>query len=157
MKKSKYRKPDNNVRVAVVEDHTVVKQALVLMLKKEPQVVVVFHAENGEEFLAKLPNHDIDVVLLDLDMPVMDGRETLKVLRRDFPEVKAIMLSMHEDPWIVSELIREGARSFLKKNCSFDEMIDALFNVKFKGSHTRKLLNRLCFLNMNFELKMRKV
>lgn len=153
MKKSKYRKPDNNVRVAVVEDHTVVKQALVLMLKKEPQVVVAFHAENGEEFLAKLPNHDIDVVLLDLDMPVMDGRETLKVLRRDFPEVKAIMLSMHEDPWIVSELIREGARSFLKKNCSFDEMIDALFNVKFRGSHTTEVVEQALFSEHEFRIK----
>jgi DNA-binding NarL/FixJ family response regulator len=56
-------------------------------------------------------------------MPVMDGRETLKVLRTDYPQIKAIILSMHEDPWIVSELIREGARSYLKKNCSFDEML----------------------------------
>jgi DNA-binding NarL/FixJ family response regulator len=141
------------VRVAIVEDHTVVKQALVLLLKKEPNVVVVFHDENGEEFLTKLPNHEIDIVLLDLDMPVMDGRETLKVLRTDYPQIKAIMLSMHEDPWIVSELIREGARSYLKKNCSFDEMINALFDVKFKGSHTTEVVEEALFSEHEFRIK----
>ena len=128
-----------------MEDHTVVRQALVLMLKKEPQVIVAFHAENGKEFLDQLPNHEVDVVLLDLDLPVMDGRETLQRLQLDFPQVKAIMLSMHEDPWIVSELINEGAKSFLKKNCSFDELIDALFDVKFKGSHSTELVEQALF------------
>lgn len=145
MKKSAFRLPNHTVRVAVVEDHTVVRQALVFMLKKEPQVIVAFHAENGKEFLNQLPNHEVDVVLLDLDLPVMDGRETLQRLQLDFPQVKVIMLSMHEDPWIVSELINEGAKSFLKKNCSFDELIDALFDVKFKGSHSTELVEQAMF------------
>jgi len=145
MKKSAFRLPNHSVRVAVVDDHTVVRQALVFMLKKEPQVIVAFHAENGRECLDQLPNHEVDVVLLDLDLPVMDGRETLKHLQKDFPHVKAIMLSMHEDPWIVSELIHEGAKSFLKKNCSFDALMDALFDVKFKGSHTTELVEQAMF------------
>lgn len=145
MKKSSYRKPENGVRVAVVEDHNLVRQALVLLLKKEPQVVVAFQAENGKEFLEKLPNHVIDVVLLDLDMPVMNGRETMDILRRNYPDVKPIILSMHNDEWIISELIREGARSFLLKNCTADELLDALFDVKFKGSHMSEVVERALF------------
>jgi DNA-binding NarL/FixJ family response regulator len=145
MKKSIYRKQNHIVRVAVVEDHTLVRQTLVYTLKKEPQVVVAFHSANGLDFIELLPKHEIDVVLLDLDMPVMDGRETLKLLRRDYPEVKVIMLSMHEDPWIVHELLNEGAKSYLKKDCSFDEMIDALFDVKFKGSHSNELVEKAMF------------
>lgn len=145
MKKSIYRKQNHIVRVAVVEDHTLVRQTLVYTLKKEPQVVVAFHAANGLDFIELLPKHEIDVVLLDLDMPVMDGRETLKLLRRDYPEVKVIMLSMHEDPWIVHELLNEGAKSYLKKDCSFDEMIDALFDVKFKGNHSNALVEEAMF------------
>ena len=145
MGKSAYRRSENIVRVAVVEDHTVVRQSLVFMLKKEKQVVVAFQAANGQEFLQKLPQHEIDIVLLDLDMPVMDGRETLKLMRQNHPETKAIILSMHEDPWIVSELLHEGARSYLKKDCSFDEMMDALFDVKFKGNHTNELVEAALF------------
>jgi DNA-binding NarL/FixJ family response regulator len=77
----------------------------------------------------------------------------LKILRRDFQEVKAIMLSMHEDPWIVSELIHEGARSYLKKDCSYDEMVDALFNVKYKGTHSNELVESALFGKIDQELK----
>jgi len=153
MKKSIYRKQNHIVRVAVVEDHTLVRYSLVYTLKKEPQVVVAFQAANGLDFIELLPKHEIDVVLLDLDMPVMDGRETLKLLRRDYPEVKVIMLSMHEDPWIVSELLNEGAKSYLKKDCSFDEMIDALFDVKFKGSHSNELVEEAMFGKIEKSIK----
>lgn len=153
MSKSVYRRSENIVRVAVVEDHTVVRQSLVFMLKKEKQVVVAFQAANGLEFLQKLPQHEIDIVLLDLDMPVMDGRETLKLMRQNHPDTKAIILSMHEDPWIVSELLHEGARSYLKKDCSFDEMMDALFDVKFKGNHTNELVEAALFGHIDQELR----
>ncbi len=145
MKRSKFYKTDQIIRVAVVEDHTVVRQALVMLLKKEPQIVVAFQAENGKDFFEKMFNNQVDVVLLDLDMPVMDGKETLLKLRTEYPEVKAIMLSMHDDLWMVSELISLGAKSFLKKNCSFDEMVDALFDVKFMGNHTNELVSQAFF------------
>jgi DNA-binding NarL/FixJ family response regulator len=119
-----------------------------MLLKKEPQIVVAFQAENGRDFFEKMGNHVIDVVLLDLDMPVMDGKETLQLLKKEYPEVKAIMLSMHDDFWMVSELISLGAKSFLKKNCSFDEMVDALFDVKFKGIHTNELVEQALFSNI---------
>ena len=153
MKKSIYRKPEHIVRVAVVEDHELVRHSFVYTLKKEPQVVVAFQAENGLDFIEKLPNHLVDVVLLDLDMPIMDGRETLKILRRDFPDVKAVMLSMHEDPWIVSELIKEGAKGYLKKDSSYDELMDALFDVKFKGNHTNELVCSSLYDHIDQELK----
>jgi DNA-binding NarL/FixJ family response regulator len=146
MKKTNYRKIDQTIRVAIVEDHNVVRQGLVLLLKREPQVVVSFHAENGFDFFQKLEGRLIDIVLLDLDMPVMNGIETLRVLRRDFPDIQVIMLSMHQDPLIVAELIKEGAKSFLKKNCSFDELMDALFEVKFRGKHTNELVENALFL-----------
>jgi DNA-binding NarL/FixJ family response regulator len=139
------RKTNDTIRVAVVEDHTVVRQAIVLALKKEKQIVVPFHSSNGRELLEKLPSQEIDIVLLDLDMPVMNGLETLRILRKDFPTIKVIILSMHEDPWIVSELIKEGVSSYLRKGCSFDDMIDALFNVKFKGIHATDIVEESMF------------
>ena len=155
MSKLKNRRTLDTIRVAVVEDHTLVRQAIVVALKKEQQIVVPFHAENGKELLEKLPNHEIDIVLLDLDMPVMNGMETLRILRKDFPEVKVVILSMHDDPWIVAELIDEGIRSYLKKGYSFDELIDALFNVKFKGRHTTDIIEESVFKEKEIELKGR--
>lgn len=149
MKNSSYRNAGGVVRVAVVEDHTIVRQALVLMLKKEPKVVVTLQAENGKSFLEQLPNHDIDVVLLDLEMPVLNGLETLRILRANYPSIHVIILSMHSDEWMVNEMIQEGAKSFLLKNCSLDEMLDALFDVKFKGSHTSEIVEKSFFNQQN--------
>jgi DNA-binding NarL/FixJ family response regulator len=149
MKKSVYRKQSGILRVAVVEDHQLVRHSLVVTLKKEPQVVVACQASNGQEFLDQLADHAVDVVLLDLDMPVLNGLETLKLLRKNHPSVQVILLSMHEDPWIVSELLREGARSFLKKDCSFDELMDALFDVHYKGFHSNELVSSSFFAEVD--------
>ena len=137
--------PSSSIRVAIVEDHNVVREGLVLMLKKEPKITVSFDAANGLEFFKELPYHTIDVVILDLDMPVMDGKETLHKIRKDFPQLKVIILSMHEDPWIIKELINERINSYLGKNCRTEEMIDAIFNVKFKGHHSSALIEQAMF------------
>jgi DNA-binding NarL/FixJ family response regulator len=86
-------------------------------------------------------------------MPVMNGRETMRVLRKLYPEVKPIILSMHNDVWIISELIREGARSFLLKNCTTDELLDALFDVKFRGSYISEVVEQAMFVQSDHELK----
>lgn len=120
----------SSIRIAIAEDHNVVRQALTEMLKREPKIQVVFDATDGADFLEKLMHNPIDIALLDLDMPKMDGRDTMKHLKKSLPEVKVIILSMHDDPWIIEELMDEGAKGFLKKNCSFDEMVDMLFAVQ---------------------------
>jgi DNA-binding NarL/FixJ family response regulator len=155
MSKLKNSRPNEHIRVAVIEDHAIVRQSIVVALKKEPNIVVPLQAANGRELLEKLPGEVIDIVLLDLDMPVMNGKETLRVLQKDFPSIKVIMLSMHEDPWIVSELLNEGVSSYLKKGSSFDEMIDALFNVKYRGKHVTDIIEDSVFSEKEFEIKRR--
>lgn len=119
----------HSIRIAIAEDHNVVRQALTEMLKREPKIQVVFDVPDGAVFLENLTHHSIDIALLDLDMPKMDGKDTMRHLKKSFPDVKVIILSMHDDPWIIKELMVEGAKGFLRKNCSFDEMVDMLFAV----------------------------
>lgn len=128
------------IRIAVVEDHKIVRQGLAEMLAKNERIEVIIEAENGQEFLDLLANKPIDIVLLDFEMPLLNGRSTLEILQRDYPSVRSIMLSMYEDPWIVSTFIGEGANGFLKKNCSYNELIEALFDVFEKGSHHNELV-----------------
>jgi two-component system response regulator DegU len=128
------------IRIAVVEDHKIVRQGLAEMLAKNERIEVIIEAENGQEFLDLLANKPIDIVLLDFEMPLLNGRSTLEILQRDYPSVRSIMLSMYEDPWIVSTFIGEGANGFLKKNCSYNELIEALIDVFEKGSHHNELV-----------------
>ncbi len=124
------------IRIAVVEDHTIVRQALVSMLGKDSRITVVFEAENGNDFLEKLKTNKIDIVLLDLDMPIMGGHETIVHLKKGYPDVKVIILSMHSDEQIAAELIQEGAASYLLKNCTFDEMLNAIVSVQKNGTYS---------------------
>lgn len=128
------------IRIAIVEDHTIVRKGLAEILAKNERIEVIIEAENGQEFLEQLVKKPIDIVLLDFEMPQLNGRSTLEILQRDYPTVRSIMLSMHEDPWIVSSLIGEGANGFLKKDCSYEELIDALLNVHEKGAYHNELV-----------------
>ena len=112
------KQPDKAIRVAVVEDHKVVREGLVSMLKKEPKVSVVMEAANGKEFLDKLHETPVDVALIDLEMPVLNGRQTLLRLKKESPNVKSIMLSMYGDESIVIEMLKDGACGYIPKNCS---------------------------------------
>lgn len=128
------------IRIAVVEDHTIVRQGLAEMLAKNERIEVIIEAANGQEFLELLAKKTVDIVLLDFEMPQLNGRSTLEILQRDYPTVRSIILSMYEDPWIVASLIGEGANGFLKKHCSYNELIEALIDVFEKGSHHNELV-----------------
>ena len=128
------------IRIAVVEDHTIVREALANMLAKNKRFEIIIEAENGQDFLDQLAQKEVDVVLLDYEMPLLDGRSTLAILQKDYPAVKPIMLSMFEDPWIIASLMSEGAKSYLKKNCTYNELINAIIDVFENDTHYNELV-----------------
>lgn len=143
-------KKNKIIRIAIVEDHTIVRQGLTSMLAKNERIKISIEAENGQEFLEQLVKKPIDIVLLDFEMPQLNGRSTLEILQRDYPTIRTIILSMYEDPWIVSSMIGEGANGFLKKNCSYEELFEALEAVFDKGSfHNELVISSLLKTNTN--------
>jgi DNA-binding NarL/FixJ family response regulator len=125
-----------SIRIALVDDHKVVRRGVANLLSKEAGIKVEFDVSNGSELLAELKNHKIDVVLLDINMPIMNGKQTLLALKVHHPELKVIMLSMYEEEAIIQEYLELGASGFLAKNCSIDETVDAIFNVYFEGKQS---------------------
>ncbi len=133
-------KTSNQIRLAIVEDHPVVLSGLATHLKREAGIKVLIEATDGLELLNSLQQHKIDVVLLDLEMPRMNGIQTLNQLCRDYSHIGVIIFSIHEEEETVFELLKLGAKGFLNKGSSFDEIIDAIFNVKFKGFHSSEIV-----------------
>jgi DNA-binding NarL/FixJ family response regulator len=127
--------PTNPIRVALVDDHAIVRQGLESMLRDFHQIALLIIATNGQDFLNQLEEQPVDIVLLDIEMPVLSGIQTLQQLSTQFPEVKAIMLSMHDDPDIALECLRLGAASYLLKECSLSEMIGAIEKVYENGTY----------------------
>jgi DNA-binding NarL/FixJ family response regulator len=135
-----------SIRIALVDDHKVVRRGVANLLNKEAGIKVEFDVSNGSELLAELKNHKIDVVLLDINMPIMNGKQTLLALKVHHPEIKVIMLSMYEEEAIIQEYLVLGASGFLAKNCSIDETVDSIFNVYYDGKQN---ISKSEYLNEN--------
>jgi len=132
----------SRIKVALVEDHEVVRNAIALMLTKIPALEFVFDAANGQEFLEQLKDNPIDVVLLDLEMPVLNGIETLKSLKKQESSIKVIIMTMHKDLEIAFELLSFGADAYLLKECSTREMIEAIECVHSEVEYTNAIMNQ---------------
>lgn len=100
------------------------------MLEQVDDFEVVLEAANGEELLSALPRKRVDVVLLDINMPVLDGIETTKILRQKFPKVKIIMLSLHDEDRFILHLMELGASGYLLKDAEPEEVEKAIRIVK---------------------------
>ncbi len=123
------------IKVAMAEDHLIVRQGLISMLKGHKNIKVLFDVNNGQELLNQLATRSPDIVLLDIDMPVMDGRETLRRLNAGHPSIKVIMLTQHFSDAFIVEFLKMGAKSFLPKDSSFDEIVASIYMVHTKGCY----------------------
>jgi DNA-binding NarL/FixJ family response regulator len=115
------------IKVAVVDDHAIFRQGVINVLKKDENITVVFEAKNGKEFIDLLPQHSLpDVLLLDIQMPIMNGYETLDYVHKHHPEVKVVMISMIQDSITVNNLMLRGACGFISKNAEPDAIIEVV-------------------------------
>lgn len=145
------------INVAFAEDHTSVREGIVAVLNNDPAITVTIQAENGKLLLDKLILSDVlpDVCLIDLNMPVMNGFEALKEIRKRWPELPCIVLSaIIEENYIIS-LLRLGANSFLNKSCATSEIILAIKQVHEYGHFYNDILNERIIDNVvNVRQKM---
>lgn len=121
------------ISIAIAEDHVLFRQGMVSLLNEEEDVSIAFEAGNGQELLDSLKHTIPHVILLDISMPVMEGKEALTKIRETYPEVKVIMLSMYYESSYIAEYLAKGARAFLPKNCDIDKVVDAIRTVHHKG------------------------
>ena len=129
------------IRLALVEDLEIVRTGIGKMLAEIPGCDYVFEASNGQYFLDQLATKPIDVVLLDLEMPVLNGIQTLEILKKQESKVKVIILTMHKDLDMAFELLARGADAYLLKESSTREMINAITTVFQDGKYSNNFMN----------------
>lgn len=134
-------------RIALIDDHILLRNALGVLINKFPDCHVTVEAGNGQELKEKLEQgSEVDVALLDLNMPLMDGLETAKLLQEQYPRVRVLMLTMYDSELVLIRLLQAGVRGFLKKDSHPDELRTAIQTVVQTGfyySHdsTGKIVN----------------
>jgi DNA-binding NarL/FixJ family response regulator len=117
------------INLLLVDDHAIVTDGLKALLEGEEKFTIKGEASNGKDALQMLRMLKVDVVLLDVDMPVMNGIDCAKMILRDFPDVRIIMLTMHDEKEMIRLLLDMGVHGYLLKNSSKDELHHAIEDV----------------------------
>jgi DNA-binding NarL/FixJ family response regulator len=118
--------PNRPIKVAIADDHTLFRAGVKTALSMKKDIEMIAEADNGMQLLNLLKHIEPDVILLDIQMPIMDGIATLPEIRKLYPHVKVIMLSMHNDHSMISKLMEIGANSYLTKNSDSETIYQAI-------------------------------
>jgi len=117
------------IRVLIADDHTIVREGLKQILLETDDIVPVDEAGNGHEVLEKVAKNNLDLVLLDISMPGMNGLDVLKQLKMSKPDLTVLVLSMHPEEQYAVRLLKAGAAGYLTKDNAPDELISAIRRV----------------------------
>jgi DNA-binding NarL/FixJ family response regulator len=123
------------IRVLLADDHSIVLEGLQAVLKEYDDIQVCGEAQNGEEVIAFLKERSVDVVVLDINMPKMDGIACARWIRKMRPNVKIIVLTMYAQKSFVEEIIKIGIHGCLLKNNTGKELKDAILRVSSGRSY----------------------
>lgn len=133
----------NEITVAIADDHQLFRKGVIHSLSPYKQLRFLLEAGTGDELLSGLANEPVQVVLMDLKMPGKDGIETTKLISRNYPDIKVLIVSMYEDERFVHHLMENGAHGYLLKNAEPQEMLKAITDVIEKGYYLNDFVNRI--------------
>lgn len=119
----------DKIKVIIADDHALIREGLKKLLELEPTIEVVALAVDGKSAIEMVDRHEPDIVLLDINMPNMNGMECLKILKKDYKETKVIMLTIHEDAEYLIETVNMGAEGYVLKDADVSQLIDAINKV----------------------------
>lgn len=117
------------IRIAIADDHQLVRSGMAMILRENPEFVVVQQAENGRVLLDGIEQSRPDVVLLDMDMPVLGGADTLVEIRKNHSHIRVLMLTMHNNEAFILQMMELGANGYLVKNTDPKEVVKAIYKV----------------------------
>ncbi len=132
------------IKVLIADDHIMVAKLIKHLLNASGKINVIDVVNDGNKVVNLVQNENVDVALLDIDMPMLDGIQTLIKAREINPDLKAIILSHHSEPWVIQKALESGASGYLTKYAEDYEVIEAVETVHNGGKYfCKKALNSI--------------
>lgn len=128
------------IRVAIADDHPVVRHGIKRILEEEADMQVVAEAANGQELLQKIEQSPCECVLLDIGMPGRDGLDTLSYLRRAYPKLPVLILSVYPEDQFGPRVLKSGAAGYMNKETACDQLVKAIRKVCAGGKYVSPTL-----------------
>lgn len=135
-------KVGKKILVAIADDHSLLRNALGKLINSFGDYTMLFEANNGKEIRALIHQHGIpDIMLVDVNMPEMDGFETTKWLHANYPQIKVLVLSMLSDEKTIIRMMRLGAKGYMLKNAEPEELKEGLDSVMNKDVYLPDIIS----------------
>lgn len=118
---------DNIISIAIIDDHNLFRQGMMSLLSEFKEIQIVFDASNGQEMKDKIGCHPLpEVILMDINMPVMDGYESTSWIKEHYPQIKVLALSMFDDDKPIINMLKSGAGGYLLKESKTSDVVAAI-------------------------------
>ena len=137
------------ISIAIVDDHTLFRQGIAYLLTESKEIEVIFDACNGEELQKRIAIYPKpEVILMDITMPIMDGYETTKWVKANYPDVKVLALSMLEEDKPIIEMLKSGAGGYMLKESKAADLINAVKMLAKHGYFVNELVSERLMRNI---------
>lgn len=121
------------LNILLVDDQAIIREGLKFILEQDSQISIAHQVENGQAAIAILESNEVDLILMDVFMPIMNGIEATKIIKKRWPKVKILMLTTFNDEQYAVDALREGANGFLLKTAEPAKILEAIYSAMQGG------------------------
>ena len=132
----------STIKIAIADDYKIFREGLKVGLSADENLEVIMEADNGEDLLKALETTTPDVIIMDLKMPIMDGMEATIAVRKKYPGIKVLVVTMYDDDKFIIHLMENGANGYLLKNTEPDEIRKSIYAVHENGYYFNDVVNK---------------
>ncbi|SEO85515.1 DNA-binding response regulator, NarL/FixJ family, contains REC and HTH domains [Mucilaginibacter gossypiicola] len=129
------------IKIAIADDHTIYREGLKIGLTQDENLEVMLEAADGEDLVKGIETNMPNVIIMDLKMPVMDGMEATKLIKKKYPDIKILVVTMYDDEKFVIHLMEIGANGYLLKNSEAEEIRKAVYSVHETGYYFNNIVS----------------
>lgn len=147
---------DKLIRLAIADDHKIFRDGIRMALKNRDFIKIIWEADDGKDMLHKLRIKTPDILLMDIRMPEVDGVHALQMIRKEYEEVKIIILSMYDDKETITKVMEHGANAFLTKTTDPDEIYKAIISCMNEDFYFNDLVNSAVLLKLQQKKTVRR-
>ncbi|HEY5392487.1 MAG TPA: response regulator transcription factor [Hanamia sp.] len=130
------------IKIAIADDHKIFREGIKMALNPREYLKMIWEAEDGKDLMHKMTIKQPDLLLMDIRMPEIDGINAIEMLRKEYDDLKIIVLSMYDDQAMISKMMEMGANAYLTKTTEPDEIYEAILTCMNEDFYFNQLVNK---------------